>query len=72
MTRVRSLDTHEALAAARKALFRWAEMTRSAGQSSAAEWEERALGTEAGKLVGSVEVDRVARLVWGIGCKPVR
>ena len=34
---------------------------------SAAEWEEMALDSEAGRAVGAREVGAVMRVVWGIG-----
>lgn len=41
-------------------------------EMSAAEWEEMAAQSDAGKVVGLREVEAVCRLVWGIGCSPMR
>lgn len=55
---------------ARIALVRDAHQARE--DTSACEWEERALESEPGKIVGAKEIETIIRLTWGIGCRPMR
>lgn len=56
---------HDLLQRARKGLVEHAKRSRDV--LSAAEWEDAANESAAGRLVGERCVDAIVRVVWGIG-----
>lgn len=64
------MSDHDLLRRARMALVQDAEVSRT--EMSALDWSEKALASEVGQLVGEREIEVIVRLVFGIGCRPLK
>lgn len=61
--------THNLKQRARAMLVEDAKISKS--KMSASEWEERVKVSIAGIIIGKEEIERIVKIVWGIGCRPL-